>query len=58
MVDIVLFPLDTIKTRIQSERGLFRNGGLRGIYNGLGPAALGSVPTGLHIFRNHAIYYC
>lgn len=46
VVDIVLFPIDTIKTRLQSEKGLWRSGGFRGIYNGLGPAAAGSAPTG------------
>lgn len=46
VVDVVLFPIDTIKTRLQSEKGLWRSGGFRGIYNGLGPAAAGSAPTG------------
>ncbi len=46
VVDIVLFPIDTIKTRLQSEKGLWRSGGFRGIYNGIGPAAAGSAPTG------------
>ena len=34
-VDVVLFPLDTIKTRLQSPQGFFGSGGFRGIYNGL-----------------------
>lgn len=51
VVDIALFPIDTIKTRLQSEKGLWRSGGFRGIYNGLGPAAAGSAPTA-------ALFFC
>ena len=46
-VDISLFPLDTIKTRLQSEQGFAKAGGFRGIYSGLSSAAAGSVPTGI-----------
>ena len=34
-VDIALFPLDTIKTRMQSPHGFLKSGGFRGVYNGL-----------------------
>ncbi|XP_037036831.1 S-adenosylmethionine mitochondrial carrier protein homolog [Bradysia coprophila] len=51
VVDVALFPIDTIKTRLQSERGLWRSGGFRGIYNGLGAAAAGSAPTA-------ALFFC
>lgn len=51
VVDVVLFPIDTIKTRLQSERGFLRSGGFRGIYKGLAPAAAGSAPTA-------AIFFC
>lgn len=51
VVDVVLFPIDTIKTRLQSEKRFWRAGGFRGIYNGLGPAAIGSVPSA-------AIFFC
>lgn len=44
-VDISLFPLDTIKTRLQSQQGFLKAGGFKGIYKGLGPQAIGSVPT-------------
>lgn len=50
-VDVVLFPIDTIKTRLQSEKRFWRAGGFRGIYNGLGPAAVGSVPSA-------ALFFC
>lgn len=51
VVDVVLFPIDTIKTRLQSENRFWRAGGFRGIYNGLGPAAVGSVPSA-------ALFFC
>jgi solute carrier family 25 S-adenosylmethionine transporter 26 len=41
-VDISLFPLDTIKTRLQSKQGFWASGGFKRIYAGLGPAAVGS----------------
>ena len=46
MVDIVLYPLDTIKTRLQSEAGFFQSGGFKGVYRGLSSAAAGSAPCG------------
>ncbi|XP_005093221.1 S-adenosylmethionine mitochondrial carrier protein-like [Aplysia californica] len=49
-VDIILFPLDTIKTRLQSERGFWKSGGFRGIYSGLFSAAVGSAPTAALFF--------
>lgn len=42
VVDVALFPIDTVKTRLQSERGFWRSGGFRGIYKGLGAAATGT----------------
>ena len=45
-VDIVLFPLDTLKTRLQSTQGFVRAGGFHGIYRGIGSTAVGSVPGG------------
>lgn len=50
-VDIALFPLDTVKTRMQSSVGFFKSGGFKGVYNGLGSAAAGSFP-------NAAIFFC
>lgn len=51
VVDVMLFPIDTIKTRLQSEKRFWRAGGFRGIYNGLSPAAAGSVPSA-------ALFFC
>ena len=46
--DVVLFPLDTIKTRLQSSRGFLASGGFHKIYAGIGPAAAGSAPSGTY----------
>lgn len=46
-VDVALYPLDTIKTRLQAPEGFIKAGGLRGVYNGLSAAAVGSAPGGL-----------
>jgi solute carrier family 25 S-adenosylmethionine transporter 26 len=43
-VDTLLFPLDTLKTRLQSPQGFNAAGGFRGIYRGLTSAMLGSAP--------------
>lgn len=49
-VDISLFPLDTIKTRLQAEHGFWKSGGFRGIYSGLFSAAIGSAPSAALFF--------
>lgn len=51
MVDVILFPIDTIKTRLQSERTFWRAGGFRNIYDGLTAVAAGSVPSA-------ALFFC
>ena len=43
-VDVSLYPLDTLKTRLQSASGFWAAGGFRGVYNGIGSAAVGSAP--------------
>jgi len=43
-VDVALFPIDTIKTRLQSPQGFRQAGGFNGIYRGLGATAIGSAP--------------
>lgn len=48
-VDVALFPLDTVKTRLQSAEGFWKSGGFRGVYRGLSVAAAGSAPGGVHI---------
>ncbi|XP_043564236.1 S-adenosylmethionine mitochondrial carrier protein isoform X9 [Chiloscyllium plagiosum] len=49
-VDLTLFPLDTIKTRLQSQQGFYNAGGFRGIYAGVPSAALGSFPNAALFF--------
>ncbi|KAM8759289.1 mitochondrial S-adenosylmethionine carrier protein isoform 2-T2 [Rhynchonycteris naso] len=49
-VDLILFPLDTIKTRLQSPQGFKRAGGFRGIYAGVPSAAIGSFPNAAAFF--------
>jgi solute carrier family 25 S-adenosylmethionine transporter 26 len=45
-VDTALFPLDTLKTRLQSKAGFAASGGFRGVYSGLTSAVIGSAPGG------------
>jgi solute carrier family 25 S-adenosylmethionine transporter 26 len=49
-VDLSLFPLDTLKTRLQSSAGFFPSGGFRGIYRGIGSAVVGSAPGASFFF--------
>lgn len=50
-VDSILFPIDTCKTRLQSESGFWKAGGFKGIYNGITPVLAGSIPTA-------ALFFC
>mmetsp|Transcript_39837 Transcript_39837/g.62336 ORF Transcript_39837/g.62336 Transcript_39837/m.62336 type:complete len:282 (+) Transcript_39837:50-895(+) len=52
-VDVALFPIDTIKTRLQSAQGFFKAGGFKGIYNGISAAAAGSAPGGAMFFMGY-----
>lgn len=45
-VDVCLYPLDTIKTRMQSAQGFRAAGGFTGVYRGLATAAAASAPCG------------
>lgn len=44
--DLLFFPIDTVKTRLQSVQGLAASGGMKGIYKGVGSVAVGSWPGG------------
>ncbi|XP_004854225.1 S-adenosylmethionine mitochondrial carrier protein isoform X1 [Heterocephalus glaber] len=52
-VDLILFPLDTIKTRLQSPQGFERAGGFRGIYAGVPSTAIGSFPNAAAFFLTY-----
>uniref|UniRef100_A0A4W3HX10 Mitochondrial S-adenosylmethionine carrier protein n=1 Tax=Callorhinchus milii TaxID=7868 RepID=A0A4W3HX10_CALMI len=52
-VDLILFPLDTIKTRLQSSQGFSKTGGFRGIYAGVPSAAIGSFPSAAAFFVSY-----
>ena len=56
-VDVALFPIDTLKTRLQSPQGFLQAGGFRGIYNGLGAAALGSAPGAALFFSTYEVRF-
>jgi solute carrier family 25 S-adenosylmethionine transporter 26 len=49
--DIAMFPLDTVKTRLQS--GATTSGIFRGLYQGLGPAAIASAPSAALFFGTY-----
>ncbi|GJD09172.1 Putative mitochondrial carrier protein PET8 [Galdieria sulphuraria] len=54
IVDFVLFPLDTLKTRLQVRQGVAWSTLLfRGIYRGLGPAVAASAPAGAAFFGTY-----
>jgi solute carrier family 25 S-adenosylmethionine transporter 26 len=42
----MFFPLDTIKTRVQSSAGFWAAGGFKGVYRGVGSVGLGGAPGG------------
>ncbi|KAI9208878.1 mitochondrial carrier domain-containing protein [Polychytrium aggregatum] len=52
-VDTCLFPLDTIKTRLQSKQGFAAAGGFRGVYSGLSSAVIGSAPSAALFFVSY-----
>lgn len=45
-VDLLFFPIDTVKTRLQSSQGFIKAGGFKGIYKGVGSVVVGSAPGG------------
>ncbi|KAI0996517.1 hypothetical protein K3495_g11664 [Podosphaera aphanis] len=50
-VDVSLYPLDTLKTRLQSGPGFLASGGFTGVYRGVGSAIIGSAPGA-------ALFFC
>ena len=47
-VDLLFFPIDTVKTRLQAAQGFAKAGGFRGIYKGVGSVVVGSAPGGVY----------
>jgi solute carrier family 25 S-adenosylmethionine transporter 26 len=45
--DMVFFPLDTLKTRLQSQHGFNKSGGFKQLYHGFAPVMIGSAPAGI-----------
>ncbi|KAJ7878873.1 mitochondrial carrier domain-containing protein [Mycena olivaceomarginata] len=52
-VDLFFYPIDTIKTRLQSPQGFSRAGGFKGIYKGVGSVAIGSAPGAAVFFATY-----
>ena len=52
-VDLSLFPVDTIKTRLQSKDGFFKAGGCRNLYAGVGSVMVGSTPGAAVFFTGY-----
>jgi len=52
-VDLSLYPLDTLKTRLQSPQGFLPSGGFSGIYAGVGSAIIGSAPGAALFFVSY-----
>ncbi|XP_026668504.1 S-adenosylmethionine mitochondrial carrier protein homolog isoform X2 [Ceratina calcarata] len=53
LCDFLSFPLDTIKTRLQSQSGFMKSGGFRNLYNGLAPVMMGTGPTAVLFFMTY-----
>ncbi|RDB14702.1 putative mitochondrial carrier protein PET8 [Hypsizygus marmoreus] len=52
-VDLLFFPIDTVKTRLQSAQGFARAGGFSGIYKGVGSVVVGSAPGAAAFFSTY-----
>ncbi|CAG9532703.1 unnamed protein product [Cercopithifilaria johnstoni] len=53
VADLTLYPLDTIKTRLQSSEGFTAAGGMRNIYRGMGSVIIGSAPSAALFFSTY-----
>lgn len=52
-VDLSLYPIDTIKTRLQSSQGFIKSGGFKNVYRGMGSVAVGSAPGAALFFTTY-----
>lgn len=53
IADVSLYPIDTLKTRLQSSSGFYHSGGFRGIYAGIGSVLIGSAPSAALFFISY-----
>ncbi|KAI9821831.1 MAG: S-adenosylmethionine transporter [Pycnora praestabilis] len=58
VVDLSLYPIDTLKTRLQASHGFASAGGFRGIYAGVGSAVVGSAPGAALFFVTYDACKC
>lgn len=56
-MDLLFFPVDTVKTRLQSAQGFVRAGGFKGIYKGIGSVVVGSAPGGEYCVECRSTIY-
>jgi len=54
-VDLLFFPVDTIKTRLQSSQGFWRAGGFVRMYKGIGSVMVGSAPGAAAFFATYEL---
>ena len=54
-VDLALYPLDTFKTRLQSQQGFMKSGGFSGMYKGMAPVLIGSIPSAAFFFYSYQV---
>ncbi|TIC36372.1 hypothetical protein E3Q08_04330 [Wallemia mellicola] len=52
-VDLFFFPVDTLKTRLQSTQGFLQAGGFKNIYKGVGSVAFGGAPGAAAFFTTY-----
>lgn len=53
IVDGLLYPIDTVKSRLQSAQGFRKAGGFKNVYRGIQPVLLGSMPASAFFFISY-----
>ncbi|KAF7991367.1 hypothetical protein HCN44_002929 [Aphidius gifuensis] len=53
LCDVIFFPMDTVKTRLQSQHGFIKSGAFKSLYRGLLPAIAGSAPSASSFFMTY-----
>ena len=54
-VDVALYPIDTIKTRLQFKDGFRAAGGFNGVYRGLSAALMAAAPCAAAFFASYEV---